>query len=82
MTQEKGNIIATKDPFPRNVIPAVMLKRGTRLKCKPCHLFYDDDGSVTVCEKCGMELKRIRVHSVKPESITVNSSAPMKKEKR
>lgn len=54
----------------------------TKLKCKPCAKFYPDDGSVVVCEKCGRELKRIRVYNVKPESITVNSSAPMKKEKR
>ena len=41
----------------------------TKLKCKPCKLFYTDDGSVTKCEKCGGELNRITVHGLKPVNI-------------
>jgi len=43
----------------------------TKLKCKPCGLFYKDDGSVSECEKCGGDLKRIKVHNVKIENLTV-----------
>lgn len=54
-----------------------MTKVTTRLKCKPCNLFYKDDGSVTVCENCGQELKRIKVHHVKIAKVTI----PMKRTK-
>jgi len=50
----------------------------TKLKCKPCHLFYKDDGSVSVCEKCGKELKRIKVHTLKIKSVTVHSKTKMR----
>jgi rRNA maturation endonuclease Nob1 len=43
----------------------------TKLKCKPCNLVYKDDGSVSVCKKCGGELKRIKVHRVKIKNLTI-----------
>ena len=49
----------------------------TRLKCKPCNLFYKDDGSVSKCKKCGGELKQIKVHNVKIKSLTLVSNRPM-----
>jgi rRNA maturation endonuclease Nob1 len=52
-------------------------KITTRLKCKPCHLFYKDDGTITECQNCGGDLKRIRVHHVTIKNVTI----PMKKTK-
>ena len=46
----------------------------TKLKCKPCGLFYKDDGSVSECEKCGGELRRIKVHNVKIESLIIHTN--------
>jgi len=43
----------------------------TRLKCKPCHKFYEDDGTVSKCEVCGKDLKQIKVHNLKVSNITV-----------
>ena len=51
----------------------------TRLKCKPCAVFYKDggiasktfEGIITECEKCGGELMQIRVHNLKIKNITV-----------
>jgi hypothetical protein len=54
-----------------------MTKVTTKLKCKPCNLFYKDDGSVTVCENCGQALKQIKVHHVKIAKVTI----PMKRTK-
>jgi len=48
-------------------------KVTTRLKCKPCNLFYKDDGSISNCGKCGEELKQIKVHHVKIKSLTIAS---------
>ena len=45
----------------------------TKLKCKPCNLFYKDDGSVSQCEKCGDDLKQIKVHHVTIKSVKVIS---------
>jgi len=45
----------------------------TKLKCKPCGVFYKDDGSVSECGKCGGDLKQIRVHNVKIESLIVHT---------
>jgi len=50
----------------------------TRLKCKPCKLFYEDDGSVSKCANCGGDLKRITVHALKIKSLTVHSKAKTK----
>jgi len=48
----------------------------TKLKCKPCHLFYKDDGSILECEQCGGELRRIKVHDVKIKSLTLVTKKP------
>ena len=37
----------------------------TRLKCKPCRKFYEDDNTVFICEKCGGNLRQITVHLLK-----------------
>ena len=48
------------------------LEKGkTRLKCKPCRKFYDDDGTVDKCSVCGGELKRITVWDLKPDNVKV-----------
>ena len=57
-----------------------MRKFTTKLKCKPCGLFYKDggitsktfDGIITKCEKCGGELIQIRVHNLKFKNLTVS----------
>ena len=58
-----------------------MFRKGanmTRLKCKPCKLFYKDDGSISKCENCGGDLKRITVHTLKIKSLTIHSKAKNK----
>lgn len=55
-------------------------KFTTKLRCKPCGLFYRDggitsktfEGITTECENCGGELIQIRVHNLKIASITVS----------
>ena len=46
----------------------------TKLKCKPCGLFYKDDGSVSECEKCGGDLRQIKVHNVKIKNLTIHTN--------
>ena len=45
----------------------------TKLKCKPCGLFYPDDDTVYVCDKCGGALRQIKVHNVKIKSLTIHT---------
>jgi len=45
----------------------------TKLKCKPCNLFFKDDGSIDTCPQCNNKLKQIRVHHVKVENVRVVS---------
>jgi len=54
----------------------------TKLKCKPCGLFFKDggitsktfEGIITECGKCGGELRRIKVHNVKTESLIIHTN--------
>jgi len=48
----------------------------TKLKCKPCNLFYKDDGSISHCENCGDELKQIKVHHVEIKSVKLVTKKP------
>ena len=48
----------------------------TKLKCKKCKKFYEDDGR-EFCE-CGTELIRINVHNIKPEGIISGIKTTMK----
>ena len=43
----------------------------TKLKCKPCNLFFKDEGYLYLCPKCGEVLRRIKVHHVQPKNITI-----------
>jgi len=52
-----------------------MDKFTTRLKCKPCGLFYNDDGNVLKCENCGQKLKRIKIHNVKIKNLTIHPNS-------
>ena len=54
----------------------------TKLKCKPCSIFYRDNGTVNSCGVCGGELKRIRVHGINPKSIVQNFSVKLKPKKK
>ena len=45
----------------------------SKLKCKPCGLFFKDNGIVSECEKCGGDLKRIKVHNVKIENLIIHT---------
>ena len=38
---------------------------STKLKCKPCGLFFRDNGHDCQCPECGQNLKRIIVHRLK-----------------
>ena len=53
-----------------------VIKVTTKLKCKPCKLFYKDDGSISHCEKCGGDLKQIKVHHIKIENVKVVLKKP------
>jgi len=55
---------------------ANLKKNRTRLKCKSCKKFYEDDGR-EFCE-CGTELIRINVHNIKPEGIISGIKTTMK----
>jgi rubrerythrin len=35
---------------------------GSKLKCKPCDLFFRDTGKDEKCPECGRDLRRILVH--------------------
>jgi len=37
----------------------------SKLKCKPCKLFFRDNGYDGQCPECGQNLRRIIVHSLK-----------------
>lgn len=45
----------------------------TKLKCKPCNLFFKDDGSIENCPRCENTLKQIKVHHVKLKNVRVVS---------
>ena len=45
----------------------------TKLKCKPCGLFFKDNGIVSECEKCGGELRQIKVHNVKIQDLIIHT---------
>ena len=51
-------------------------KVTTKLKCKPCNLFYKDDGSIAKCEVCGKDLKQIKVHHVTIKSVKLVTTKP------
>ena len=38
---------------------------GSKLKCKPCDLFFRDTGRDEKCPECGKNLRRIMVHRLK-----------------
>jgi Zn finger protein HypA/HybF involved in hydrogenase expression len=53
-----------------------VIKVTTKLKCKPCGLFYKDNATIANCEKCGNELKQIKVHHVKIKSLKLVTKKP------
>ena len=58
-------------------IRAGLVPSKTRLKCKPCHKFYEDDNTVATCEECGRDLKRITVYSLMPKDLIINPTTEM-----
>ena len=38
---------------------------GSKLKCKPCDLFFRDTGKDEKCPECGKNLRRIIIHRLK-----------------
>ena len=38
---------------------------SSKLKCKPCELFFRDTGKDEKCPECGKDLRRIIVHRLK-----------------
>jgi len=45
----------------------------SKLKCKPCGLFFRDNGYDGDCPRCGQHLRRVKVFTVKPEHLKVIS---------
>ena len=44
----------------------------SKLKCKNCRLFFRDNGNGGQCPECGQDLRRIKVHKIKPKNMKVN----------
>ena len=61
-----------RQKFVKIPIRSELIPSKTRLKCKPCHEFYDDD--VPVCKKCGGDLKTIKVYSLMPRNLTIHTN--------
>ena len=55
-------------------LEASLVPLKTRLKCKPCGVFYKDDGSISICLNCGKDLKRITVHSLQLKDVVMKIS--------
>jgi len=45
----------------------------TKLKCKPCHLFFKDPGYLYLCPECGETLRRIKVYHIEPKDLIIRT---------
>ena len=62
-----------RQKFVKIPIRSELVPSKTRLKCKPCNEFYDDD-DVSMCKNCGGDLKRITVYSLMPKNLTIHTN--------